>query len=79
MSAKSQENWHAIRVPRFLQNKIETLRDRMEVAYTEGRTDRFVQNDITGIIPLWQIINAAIEDYEHHLQRSSKRNVTSRS
>ena len=64
--------WKTICVSAELYERINILRQRLDEAYTEGRSD-IEQSDMTGEVTMGSIVERMVEEYEAHLDRSSGR------
>jgi hypothetical protein len=58
-----------IRVPSNLRDRLRRLRDEMQLVYSDGRVE--VPNDLVEQIPLWFVIQAALNEVEARRARSN--------
>ena len=70
--------WHTIRIPKQLRNRIDRLRKRLNTAYLSGNINLKIEPNgddsrWDGHIPVWKIVERAMDEYEDHLERSNKR------
>src|SRR5437016_665166 len=66
---RSNRSTH-IRVPTYLRARLSRLRDEVQVAYTEGRVE--VPNDLVKHIPVWFVIEDALDEVEARRVRSNR-------
>jgi hypothetical protein len=65
------KRWTHIRVPTVLAARLNLLRDKMQVLYAEGRIE--VPNEHVEHIPLWYVIQDALDEKEARRVRSNRR------
>lgn len=69
---KASPNWSVMALPKSLMGRILELAERLDKAWSEGRSD-IAPSDVTEKIPPYKIVAKAIGDYEDHLERSNRR------
>ena len=62
--------WTHIRVPTDLKDRLDRLRDAIQLAYTEGRVK--LPNHLAEYIPVWYVIQDTLDEVEARRVRSNR-------